>query len=175
MIALKLYMFSDTEIMKPKIQQESVMSAPNKNQSFYDLYINGIGFLDRIRMVTPKNGNPFMAVTVGLQDGEVVEGDYSKVSTTYLDCRVAGSRAFNILNDHVLQEDVDQANTVIRAVVKTGGLDAEMFTYEQGSKQGQNGVSLKSRLLQVTHLYIAGNAVDLSGYQDTDAGTGDGR
>ena len=75
------------------------MSKENKNSSFYDLHISGIGFLNRIRMVTPKNGNPFMAVTVGLQDGEVVEGDYSKVSTSYLDCRVFGSRAFNILND----------------------------------------------------------------------------
>ena len=150
------------------------MPAQNKDQSFYDLHINGIGFLDRIRMVTSKNGNPFMAVTVGLQDGEVLKGDYSKVSTTYLDCRVYGSRAFNILNDHVLQGNVDQANTVIRAVVKTGGLDAEMFTYAQGPKQGQNGVSLKSRLLQITHLYIAGDAVDLSGYQAADAGTGDG-
>ena len=35
------------------------MSAQDKNQSFYDLHINGIGFLDRIRMVTPRNGNPF--------------------------------------------------------------------------------------------------------------------
>ena len=115
-----------------------------------------------------------MAVTVGLQDGEVVEGDYSKVSTTYLDCRVAGSRAFDILNDQVLQGNVDQDNTMIRAVVKTGGLNADLFTYAQGPKQGQSGVSLKSRLLQITHLYIAGNAVDLSGYQNVDTDAGDG-
>ncbi len=150
------------------------MSAQNKNQSFYDIHISGIGFLDRIRMVTPKDREPFMAVTVGLQDGEVLDGDYSKVSTTYLDCIVSGPRVFNILNDHVLQENVDQANTVIRAVVKTGGLDAETFTYTQGPKQGQTGVSLKSRLFQITHLYIAGDAVDLSGYQDAGTSAGDG-
>ncbi len=148
------------------------MSAQNKNSSFYDIHISGIGFLDRIRMVTPKNGDPFMAATVGLQDGEVLDGDYSKVSTTYLDCIVSGPRAFNILNDHILQENVDQENTVIRAVVKTGGLNTEMFTYAQGPKQGQTGVSLRSRLFQITHLYVAGNAVDLSGYQD--AGAADG-
>ncbi len=151
------------------------MSKENKNSSFYDLHISGIGFLNRIRMVTPKNGNPFMAVTVGLQDGEVVEGDYSKVSTSYLDCRVFGSRAFDILNDHVLEGDVDQENTMIRAVVKTGGLDVDSFTYAQGPKQGQTGVSLRSRLLQVKHLYIGGNEVDLSGYQDANKQAGDGR
>ena len=62
---------------------------------------------------------------------------------------------------------------MIRAVVKTGGLDVDSFTYAQGPKQGQNGVSLKSRLLQIKHLYIGGNEVDLSGYQDADKQAGD--
>ncbi len=146
------------------------MSIPNIVQStFINLHIFGIGFLNRVRMVNPKHGEPFMAVTVGLQEGEVVDGDYSKVTTTYVDCRVSGSRAFEILNDLVLKDEVDQTNTTVRAVVKTAGLAADTFTYARGPKAGQTGVSLKGRLLHIKRLYINGSECDLSAYQDADA------
>ncbi|MCY3769874.1 MAG: DUF3577 domain-containing protein [Gammaproteobacteria bacterium] len=146
------------------------MSIPNQGQStFINLHISGIGFLNRVRMVSPKHGEAFMAVTIGLQEGEVVEGDYSRVTTTYVDCRVSGAQAFDILNDFVLKGKVDQANTTVRAVVKTGGLNVDTFTYAKGPKAGQTGVSLKGRLLYIRRLYIDGNECDLSSYQETDA------
>ena len=138
----------------------------NSNSSYINLHINGIGFFNRVRMVKPQKGEPFMATTIALQEGEVVDGDYSNVNTTYVDCRVSGKKAKAILQDLVLDNPTIDQNTKVRAVVKIAGLEVNTFTYTKGIKEGQTGVSLKSRLLNISHLYIDGKQYDLSDYHN---------
>ncbi|WP_161798131.1 DUF3577 domain-containing protein [Pseudomonas amygdali] len=40
------------------------MSNSTNESKYFDLHTTGIGYLNRIREVKPRKGNPFMAVTV---------------------------------------------------------------------------------------------------------------
>lgn len=158
------------------------MSNENQNQTkYYNLHINGVGFLNRVRMIEPKKGQPYMAVDVTLQEGAYTKGNYDEVNETRLSCRVSGTIAQQILTDNVLNDSdvVTNAkdfrqNSTIRAVVKLAGLKEEEFTYSEGHpKAGSIGHSLRSRVLTISHLYIDGNEVDLTGYGETESDTAD--
>lgn len=46
------------------------MSTNQSNEAkFFDLHTTGIGYLNRLREVTPRKGKPFMAVTVAALKG----------------------------------------------------------------------------------------------------------
>jgi len=52
---------------------------------------------------------------------------------------------------------------------KLGDVYPELFTYKSGKKQGQTGVSLKGRLLQITWAKIDGQPVELLGDTESTA------
>ena len=43
----------------------------NESPKYFDLHTTGIGYLNRIRAVTPQAGNPFLAVTIAALRGSV--------------------------------------------------------------------------------------------------------
>ncbi len=49
---------------------------------YFDLDINGIGYLNRAREVTPENGIPFLSVTIA-----ALRGPADKVQHTHFDSR----------------------------------------------------------------------------------------
>jgi len=46
------------------------MSKPD-NAKYFDLHLTGVGYLNRIRLVTPKEGEPFLSVTLAALRGSV--------------------------------------------------------------------------------------------------------
>lgn len=114
-----------------------------QNQHF-DLHVNGFGFFNRIRRVEPKKGKPYWAVTVAACRGD--EGQ-----KTYFDCSVVGNEAKALFDQHLANIGKDD---VVTASVKLGDLYTETFVYSSGVKQGQTGVSLKARLLQIRYLKV---------------------
>ena len=36
----------------------------NESSKYFDLHTTGIGYLNHVREVTPKEGNPFLSVTI---------------------------------------------------------------------------------------------------------------
>ena len=116
------------------------MSNEDTNK-YFDLYTTGIGYLNRVRAVTPKEGSPFWSVTIAALRGSVDEVQY-----TYFECRVSGQQA---------QKLVQQLKPAVEGKLKVlvgftlSDLYGEPFFYKTGDRAGETGVSLKARLLRV--------------------------
>ncbi|MEW8375837.1 MAG: DUF3577 domain-containing protein [Candidatus Thiodiazotropha sp.] len=134
----------------------------DSNEKYFDLHIDGIGYLNRARKVTPKRADAFLAVDVTALHG--LSGDVQK---TRFDCRVVGEaakdvieRLMSLIND---QRQLGSNGTTLRHKVLAGfhlgDLYAEPFTYQKGEREGEIGISLKARLLRLDWVKVDGNFV----------------
>ena len=123
------------------------------NSSFFNLHVEGVGYLNRVRTVKPKKGQEFLACTVSAMRGSTADLGYTK-----FDCRVSGAEARKIVK--LLEPDVAAEKTVIIGF-KIADIYPELFTFEKGDKKGQPGVSIKGRLLRIKFAKVNGEAVDL--------------
>jgi hypothetical protein len=119
-----------------------------ESSKYFDLYTTGIGYLNRVREVTPKEGTPFWSVTIAALRGSVDDAQYTR-----FECRVSGKKA---------QEIVRQVQPAVEGELKVlvgftlSDLFAESFTFKNGDKAGETGISLKARLLRVTWAKVDG-------------------
>jgi hypothetical protein len=119
-----------------------------ESSKYFDLYTTGIGYLNRVREVTPKDGTPFWSVTIAALRGSVDDAQYTR-----FECRVSGKKA---------QELVRQVKPAVEGELKVlvgftlSDLFAESFTFKNGDKAGETGISLKARLLRVTWAKVDG-------------------
>jgi len=65
----------------------------DETTKYFDLHTTGIGYLNRIREVTPKEGSPFLSVTIA-----ALRGSVDKVQYTYFECRVSGKQAQELVH-----------------------------------------------------------------------------
>jgi hypothetical protein len=120
----------------------------DETTKYFDLYTTGIGYLNRVREVTPKEGSPFWTVTIAALRGSVDDAQYTR-----FECRVSGKQA---------REVVRQVKPAIEGKLKVlvgftlSDLSAESFTFKNGDKAGETGVSLKARLLRVSWAKVDG-------------------
>lgn len=120
----------------------------NETKQYFDLHTTGIGYLNRIREVTPKEGTPFLSVTIAALRGSVDNAQY-----THFECRVSGKQA---------QEIVRQLKPAVEGDLKVligftlSDLFAESFTFKNGDKAGETGISLKARLLRIAWAKVDG-------------------
>jgi len=122
---------------------------------YFDLHTSGIGYLNRVRKVTPKRGEPFWAVDVS-----ALHGSADAVQYTRFDCRVSGRKAQEIIQ--MLARSIKDKRKVLVGF-KIGDIYPDLFTYQSGDKEGQTGVSLKGRLLAIAWAKVDGEFVDLPG------------
>ena len=120
----------------------------NESSIYFDLHTTGIGYLNRVREVTPKEGTPFLSVTIA-----ALRGSVDNVQYTHFECRVSGRKA---------QQVVRQVKPAVEGKLKVligftlSDLYAETFTFKSGDKAGETGVSLKARLLRVSWAKVDG-------------------
>ncbi|RCV86948.1 STY4534 family ICE replication protein [Billgrantia montanilacus] len=127
------------------------MTTQNASTGFFDLHITGLGYLNRIREVTPKRGNAFWACDIA-----ALTGAADDVSYTRFDCRVSGREAERLV------KRCEQAVNMDKKVLigfRLGDLWTDTFVYQKGKRQGETGVSLKARLLFVSWIKINGDMV----------------
>ncbi|WP_392564319.1 STY4534 family ICE replication protein [Orbus wheelerorum] len=117
-------------------------------KQFFDLHIKGIGYVNRIREVQVKKGNPYLSCTIAALRGNSEDAEY-----TYFECNVTGEKAKDLIARCVEASDLKKKILISFCL---GDLYSETFTYGKGAKQGQTGVSLKARLLKVTSIKIDG-------------------
>lgn len=123
----------------------------SRDREYFDLHILGIGYLHRAREVTPKRGEPFLAVEISALHGAAGQVEYTRFDT-----RVSGREAGRIIRQ--LIPDIEAEKRVLVGF-KLGDLYAQTFTYQNGEKQGQVGVSLKTRLLRLDWAKVEGEYV----------------
>lgn len=130
-------------------------------EKYFDLHIDGIGYLNRAREVSVRGGS-FLAVDI-----TALHGEASNPEKTRFDCRVSGSEAqalirrfMDPINDrgHLAGDGTTIRHKVL-AGFRLGDLYPETFTYEKGDRAGQAGVSLKARLLRLEWVKIDGEMV----------------
>ena len=113
----------------------------NEDSKYFDLYTTGLGYLNRVREVTPSEGASFWSVTIAALRGSIDDAHY-----TYFECRVSGKQA---------QKLVQQLKPAVEGKLKVlvgftlSDLFGEAYTYKNGDKAGETGVSLKARLLRI--------------------------
>ncbi len=119
------------------------MTTQNASQApaFFDLHVNGIGYLNRVRYVKPNKGDGFWACSIAALRGSSTSPDY-----TYFDVRVSGETANQLI---ARAEGAVTAGHKMLVSFKLGDIYPETFTYENGDKAGKTGVSLKGRLLLI--------------------------
>ena len=118
------------------------------NEKYFDLHTQGIGYLNRIREVTPKEGTPFLSVTIA-----ALRGSVDNVQYTHFECTVSGKKAQEIVRQ--LMSAVE-GNSKVLIGFTLSDLNAESFTFKNGDKAGETGISLKSRLLRITWAKVDG-------------------
>lgn len=126
-------------------------STENNQTKYYDLHTQGVGYVNRVREVPVKRGEPFWACNIS-----ALHGAEDAIEYTNFDCRVSGSEAAKVIKrlDNACQE-----NKKILIGFKIGDLYPETFTYKSGKKEGQVGISLKARLLYIGWVKIDGDTV----------------
>ena len=97
--------------------------------SFFNLHVEGVGYLNRVRRVKPKKGQEFLACTVA-----ALRGSNSDVSYTKFDCRVSGADAQAIVKR--LESDVAADKAVIIGF-RIADIYPELFTFEKGDRKGE--------------------------------------
>lgn len=117
-------------------------------KSFFDLHITGLGYLNRIREVKPKKGDPFLACDIA-----ALNGPSDDVSYVRFDTRVSGADA-----QHLIRRCTDAVEAEKKVMIgfRLGDLWTDTFTYSKGKRAGEQGVSLKARLLFVSWIKVDG-------------------
>lgn len=139
-------------------QSQRSNSNNGADKGFFDLHVRGIGYLNRVRTVSPKgNGRkaePFIACGIN-----AVHGSVEDYSTTLFDCRVSGDEAIELIT--ALTPAVEAQQKVFIAF-KIGDIYPHM--YERNVRDGKPGEKesaclIKGRLLQITNVKIDGEEV----------------
>jgi predicted Zn-dependent protease len=124
-----------------------------ENARYFDLYTTGLGYLNRVRHVTPEEGTPFLAVTIAALRGSVEDAQYTR-----FECRVSGKDAQEIVRQ--LKPAVEGKRKVLIGFTLSD-LYAEPFTFKNGDRAGEIGVSLKARLLRVSWAKVDGEPFEI--------------
>jgi hypothetical protein len=131
----------------------SEQSQATGQSSYFNLLVEGVGYLNRVRTVKPKKGQEFLACTVS-----AMRGSTDDIAYTRFDCKVSGAEAQKIVRR--LEPDVAAEKAVLIGF-RIADIYPELFTFEKGDKKGQPGVSIKGRLLRVKFAKVNGEALDL--------------
>ncbi|MAO58708.1 STY4534 family ICE replication protein [Alcanivorax sp. ZXX171] len=135
--------------MNPAQSTQPTQSTQEKQ--YFDLHTTGIGYLNRIREVSPKKGQPFLACNIAALSGAADDVVYTR-----FDCRVSGKEAEALVRQY---EDAVKQDQKVLISFRIGDLWADTFTYTKGDKVGQTGVSLKARLLFISWIKVNGQLV----------------
>lgn len=120
----------------------------NETKQYFDLHTTGIGYLNRVREVTPKEGEPFLSITIAALRGSVDNAQY-----THFECRVSGKQAQEIVRQLI---PAVEGNLKVLIGFTLSDLFAEFFTFKNGDKAGETGISLKARLLRIAWAKVDG-------------------
>jgi hypothetical protein len=126
-------------------------SSLSREKSYFDLHISGLGYLNRVRDVQPKKGESFLACDIAALNGPADDPEYRR-----FDVRVSGKEAQHLVRRC---KAAVEAEKKVLIGFKLGDLWTDLFTYTKGKKAGEQGVSLKARLLFVGWIKVDGKLV----------------
>lgn len=130
------------------------MSNDSQAPSAFNLILEGVGYLNRIREVTPRKGPAYLACTLNAMMGEAGAVEYLSI-----DCRVVGQ----VAKAAVLQLKADVlAKRKVVVGFRAGDPKPEFYEVpdaQSGEMKPKEG--LKARLLQLTFAKVNGERVEI--------------
>ncbi len=128
------------------------MSQAQSNAKAFNLIMEGVGYLNRVRLVPVKKAEPYLACTINAMTGS--DGD---VEYTTIDCRVVGEKAIEAIN--LLKPSVDAKQKVIVGF-RASDPRPDCYEYEHKGEM-RKAEGLKARLLQLTFAKVDGQLVTI--------------
>ncbi|CAI1824395.1 Protein of uncharacterised function (DUF3577) [Serratia rubidaea] len=116
-----------------------------KNTEYFNLTINGMGYLSNVRQVNGPNGT-FISCVVNALSGPTDNASYTR-----FDCTVAGKEASSLINR--CQKACDEDKKVLIGFVLSNP-KTDIFTLNSGEHAGEQRVSLKARLIRIDWIKI---------------------
>ncbi|MCX5567492.1 MULTISPECIES: DUF3577 domain-containing protein [Alcaligenes] len=133
-------------------------NASTQTSNHFNLHVNGIGYLNRIRWVETKGSGrkakPFLSCSISAMRGKTDEPDY-----TYFDLRVSGSEAIEMVEK--LKGDVEAKRKVFVSF-RVGDIYAHSYMRnlrdENGRTTGEQepAALIKGRLLLINSVTVDG-------------------
>ena len=118
---------------------------------YFNLHTHGVGYLNDIREVKPKKGNPFWACRIAALVGDTNEPEYR-----FFDCNIVGAEAEKLIRR--CSDAVETEKKVLISFVLSD-LWTDTYTVSKDTKYHKKGdiaVTLKSRLIRVKMIKIDG-------------------
>ncbi len=127
------------------------MSTQN-DQQYFNLTLTGVGFINRFRLNTPAQGNPYYSISIAALRGKADAS--GKTAKTYIDCNIVGD-AVEMAAQMAPYFDSEESPTVLVKFV-SGDLELRSFQYKSGIRQGEIGYTNKARLFDIKWFKVNG-------------------
>lgn len=138
------------------------MQASNAQREYFNLHTSGVGYLSRVRWVTPqgrgRKSEPFLACAIS-----ALRGSSDSSDTTYFDLRVSGEEAIGLIES--MKQSVDERRKV---TVTFRIADTYPHVYERDVRDQQSGrptghkemaALIKGRLILIYSISVDGESV----------------
>ncbi|KFJ12843.1 hypothetical protein DR66_3865 [Delftia acidovorans] len=138
------------------------MQASNAQREYFNLHTSGVGYLSRVRWVTPqgrgRKSEPFLACAIS-----ALRGSSDSSDTTYFDLRVSGAEAIGLIDS--MKQSVDERRKV---TVTFRIADTYPHVYERDVRDQQTGrptgqkemaALIKGRLILIYSISVDGESV----------------
>ncbi|EFI61991.1 MULTISPECIES: DUF3577 domain-containing protein [Comamonas] len=141
-------------------------------REFFNLHANGIGYLNRVRWVTPtgrgRKAEPFLACAISALRGATDSPDY-----TYFDLRVSSAEAIDLIDS--LQKEVDERRKVLISfrIADLYAHSYERDVRDQGGRptgQKEHAGLIKGRLILINSVKVDGQLVYQRAESNVEAG-----
>jgi hypothetical protein len=138
-------------------------TADQGQKEYFDLHTSGIGYLSRIRTVTPKGSGrksePMLCCAINAMRGEVDDPQY-----TYFDLRVTEVEAQRLV---LRSEDAVKAGKKVIVAFMIGDVYIHPYVKRVEGKDEHRAI-LKGRLFRISYIKVDGQVV----YRRDDAAAG---
>lgn len=122
-----------------------------KGVDSHELITRGIGYVNRVKEVSPSNGAPFLACTIAALSGPVDDPEYR-----YFDTIVDDADAAHLIRR--CTQAVEENKKVLIAF-RLNDMVADAYIRTQGEKAGEPGGTMESKLIHIGMIKIDGELV----------------
>lgn len=130
------------------------MSQGNNQTTSFNLIMEGVGYLNRVRQVEVRKGPAYLACTVNALMGTADSVEYLSI-----DLKVVGKQAIQVVEQ--LVKDVEARRKVLIGF-RASDPKPDFYEFEdKTTKQPVQREGLKARLLQVTFAKVDGQRVEI--------------
>ncbi|HCM1946065.1 TPA: DUF3577 domain-containing protein [Salmonella enterica subsp. salamae serovar 30:g,m,s:e,n,x] len=123
---------------------------PKPQSSYFNLHINGLGYLSNIREINTATGS-FLSCTINALHGSTDKPDYTRFDVT-----VSGKQTTSLIRR--CQNAVNEEKKVLIGF-KLSNLTADVFTLTKGDHAGESRASLRARLIKISFIKVGQNMV----------------